>query len=150
MIMVKIWCKLSKRRLWYDPLDIQILQYIFSNLCSCSSMRTCYKLDSLFGYCNIAWYTINEREAWAMFWTSRKSTVRTESKFTENVWRFFFVQLLRSQQMFARFLSNFHHVLYLWKFVLNIMTRLCFVALSHRYSIGGAGDDNDFHNIDIM
>jgi len=49
--------------------------------------------------------------------------VRTESKITENVWRFLFVQLLISQQIFARFLSNFHHKLYFWKCFLNIMTK---------------------------
>jgi len=49
--------------------------------------------------------------------------VQTESKITENVWRFLFIQLLIFQQIFARFLSNFHRNLYFWKFFLNIMTR---------------------------
>jgi len=38
--------------------------------------------------------------------------VRTKSKITENLWRFFFVQLLISQRSVVRFLSNFHHIFY--------------------------------------
>jgi len=80
-IMLKIWWKLTKPRLRYELLNIQILPY---NLC-------------LRG---------------------------TERKIAKNVWRYVFVQLLISQQIFARFLSIFHHNFFFQMFFLNILTKL--------------------------
>jgi len=90
-IMVRIWWKLTKRWLRYELLNIQILPYIFCNLCLCG----------------------------------------TERKITKNVWRHVFIQLLISQQIFAWFLSNFHHNFCVWTFFLITKTFLVMSSLEY-------------------
>jgi len=51
--------------------------------------------------------------------------VWTERKISKSVWRCVFIQLLISQWIFARVLSNFHQNLCFWKFFLNIVIKNC-------------------------